>query len=144
MATNYPTKENADKARTWVLVDAGSASLGRVAARVASILRGKHKTTFSPHVDCGDFVVVVNAANVKLTGNKMKDKVYFNYSGYIGGMRERTAEEILKKEPQDLVMRAVKGMLPSGPLGRKLLTKLKVYSGSEHPHKAQTPSPVQI
>ncbi len=144
MKTLLLTKEQGYKARKWVLVDAAGKPLGRVASQVASFLRGKHRTNFTPHIDNGDFVIVINAAQVKLTGKKLKNKVYFDHSGYIGGMKERTAGEILKQKPEDLIRRAVKGMLPQGPLGFAQLTKLKIFSGAEHPHKAQLPESVQV
>ena len=123
----------------WRVLDATDKVLGRLATEVATILRGKDKPTFTPHIDGGDHVVVVNAAKIKLTGNKWDDKKYYRYSGYRGGMKERTAKEILAKKPEELIELAVIGMLPKGSLGRKMFTKLKVYAGSEHPHEAQKP-----
>lgn len=142
MKTQLLTKEEGYKARKWVVVDAAGIPLGRLATKVATLLRGKHRTTFTPNVDCGDFVVVINASQVKLTGNKLKGKLYRDYSGYFGGLKETPAGVLLAKKPEDVVRRAVKGMLPSGPLGYSLITKLKVYRGSDHPHKAQQPEQV--
>ena len=130
--------------RNWYVVDATDQVLGRLASEIAKILRGKNKPTFTPHMDGGDFVIVVNAEKVKLTGNKMKDKMYHNHSGYPGGIKSIPAEELLVKKPEDLIRRAVKGMLPKNPLGRKTITKLKVYAGSEHPHGAQQPEEITV
>lgn len=127
--------------RDWLLVDAKDQILGRMASRVAILLRGKHKITFTPHLDTGDFVVVVNAKNVKVTGKKLTQKVYRTYSGYPSGLSERTLEEQLERHPELVIRQAVKRMLPPGPLGRRLLTKLKVYPGTEHPHQSQQPKP---
>ena len=128
-----------DVARNWYVVDAEGQTLGRLATKVANVLRGKHKPTFTPHVDCGDYVIIVNASKVNLTGNKLDDKVYYNHSGYTGGLRERTAREMRDNYPVEMVERAVKGMLPKGRLGRTTYKKLFVYAGSEHPHMAQKP-----
>lgn len=125
--------------RNWYVIDAEGKNLGRVAAKVATILRGKHKPTYTPHVDCGDFVIVVNAAKVNLTGNKLNKKIYYNHSGYTGGLRERTAREMKEKYPEEMMERAIKGMLPKGRLGRQMYRKLFVYAGAEHPHTAQQP-----
>jgi len=130
--------------RKWLLLDATDASLGRVAAQAASLLRGKHKPTFSPHVDCGDFVVVVNAAKVRLTSDKAVSKVYYHHSGYPGGLKSKRAGDILTRKPENLVRRAVRGMLPKGTLGRTSLRKLKVYAGAAHPHAAQSPVAVAV
>ena len=130
-------KETADK--KWLLVDAEGETLGRLASQVAKLIRGKHKTNFTPHADCGDNVIVINAEKVVLTGNKMTDKVYIRHTGYPGGQRSLTAEELLKKRPVRLVEKAVKGMLPKNKLGSKLYTNLKVYEGSEHDQEAQKP-----
>ena len=130
--------------RKWFVVDAENKVLGRLASEIAFRLRGKHKSNFSPHVDVGDFVVVVNADKVKLTGNKLDDKVYYRHSGYMGGIKERTAKEVLEKNPTDLLKMAVKGMLSKNSLGRKQLKKLKIYSGNEHPHAAQQPESLEI
>jgi large subunit ribosomal protein L13 len=123
----------------WYLVDATDKILGRLATQIANVLRGKNKPIFTPHVDTGDFVIVTNAEKVKLTGKKLENKCYYRHSGYPGGFRVRTAQEVLKKKPEDLIMLAVKGMLPKNRLGSKLLTKLKVYAGKAHPHEAQQP-----
>lgn len=128
--------------KEWFVVDAQGAILGRLAAQVASILRGKHKPTYTPHADAGDFVVIVNADKVHLTGRKMDQKMYYWYSGYPGGIKGRTAREMLDRKPEEVLRRAVKGMLPKTNLGRKMMTKLKIYASSEHPHRAQQPKPL--
>ncbi len=128
--------------RKWFLVDAQGQVLGRVATRVATILRGKHKVTFAPHLDVGDHVVVINADKVHLTGRKMTDKLYRWHTGYIGGVREISAERMLKTHPERVIEWAVQGMLPKGRLGRAMFKKLKVYRGAEHPHAAQKPEPL--
>ena len=128
----------------WYVVDAENKVLGRLASELAKILRGKNKPTFTPHVDTGDYVIVINADKVNLTGNKWKDKVYYRHSGYPGGIKSITAENLKAKRPEDLVRFAVKGMLPKNRLGRKLFRKLKVYAGSEHPHQAQQPQSIEI
>ena len=138
MKTYFPKEEDIAK-KDWYVVDAEGAVLGRLAARIAIILRGKDKPTFTPHADMGDFIIVVNAEKVKLTGRKLDQKNYAKYSGYPGGLRVVNARTMLIKKPEDVIMLAVKGMLPKNILGRKLLSKLKVYKGSEHPHKAQMP-----
>ena len=130
-------KENVTRA--WYVIDAAGESLGRVATRAAHILHGKNKPTYTPHVDCGDYVIIINASQVKLTGNKLNDKIYYNHSGYTGGLRERTAKEMVANYPEEMLERAVKGMLPKGRLGRQMYKKLFVYAGSEHPHTAQQP-----
>jgi len=130
--------------RNWYVVDANDLVLGRLATRIATILRGKHKPTFSPHVDGGDFVIVTNAEKIKLTGQKAHQKVYHRHSGYAGGYRTRTAEEILERHPDRIIRRAVWGMLPKGALGRQQIRKLKIYAGSEHPHDAQKPEPMPM
>src|SRR5215472_7456551 len=131
------TKEEALAQRGWNLVDAEGRSLGRVATQVANLLRGKGKPSFSPHIDCGDFVVVVNAGKVRLTGRKASDKVYHRHTGWPGGIRTTTAGELVSDRPERLVRTAVMGMLPKNRLSRRLITKLKVYAGTEHPHGAQ-------
>jgi large subunit ribosomal protein L13 len=131
----------ADVERGWYVIDATDQTLGRLATRIATVLRGKHKATFQPHVDTGDFVVVVNADKVKLTGNKLDQKFYYNYSGYAGGLRARSARELLDTYPDRVLTHAVKGMLPKNRLARQVLSKLKVYGGAEHPHAAQKPQP---
>lgn len=131
-------KEN-EVVRNWFVVDMDDQVLGRVASEIATILRGKHKAIYSPSVDTGDFVVVVNADKLKLTGQKVADKTYYHHTGYPGGIRSITAEKLLEKRPEDLIKKAVKGMLPKNKLGRQLIKKLKVYSGTDHPHAAQSP-----
>jgi large subunit ribosomal protein L13 len=128
----------------WYLVDATDKILGRLATQIANVLRGKNKPIFTPHVDTGDFIIVTNAEKVKLTGKKLENKRYYRHSGYPGGFRVRTAQEVLKKKPEDLIMLAVKGMLPKNRLGSKLLTKLKVYAGKAHPHEAQQPKVLEL
>lgn len=130
--------------RSWFVVDATDQVVGRLASQIATILRGKHKPSFTPHVDTGDFVIVVNAEKVRFTGNKETQKQYFSYSGYPGGERQRTPEEMRKRKPVFILQNAVKGMLPKGVLGREMLTKLKVYEGPEHPHNAQQPKELTI
>ncbi len=129
----------------WFIVDAEDVVLGRLAVIIANRLRGKHKTTYTPHIDCGDHIVVVNAGKVKLTGKKRSDKIYYRHSGYPGGIRSRTAGQILDgKMPEEVVIKAVQRMVPKGPLGRKQLKKLKVYAGAEHPHEAQAPEVLDV
>ncbi len=130
--------------RKWYVVDAEDKILGRLATEIASRLRGKHKPTFSPFIDNGDFIVVTNADKIQLTGKKWDDKKYYHHTGYMGGIKEATAKELLEKHPTDLVFKAVKGMLPKNKLGRAQLKKLKVYAGSDHPHKAQQPAELVI
>ncbi len=130
--------------RNWYVVDATDMTLGRLATKVATVLRGKHKPTYTPHIDCGDFVVVVNADKVNLTGNKLDQKIYYNHSGYTGGLRERTARVMKEKYPVEMVERAIKGMLPHNRLGRQMYKKLFVYAGSEHPHMAQKPTEMKV
>jgi len=126
---------------SWFVVDAADQVLGRLATRIASVLRGKHKATFTPHVDCGDFVVVVNADKIKLTGRKLDQKLYHAYSGYPGGLRSRTARELLETHPERVLEAAVKRMLPKNRLAKDMFKKLKVYAGDAHPHAAQKPQP---
>ncbi len=130
--------------RKWYVVDATNKILGRMAAQIAKKLRGKDKPIFTPHVDTGDFVIVVNAEKVRLTGKKWDNKIYYHHSGYMGGMKQITAKELLQKKPEELIRHAVKGMLPKNRLGRKLLKKLKVYAGPNHPHQAQKPEKWEI
>ncbi len=131
--------------KKWVVIDAEGLVVGRLASLVANRLRGKHKPSYTPHMDCGDNVIVINAAKVLLTGNKLKDKVYYHHTGYIGGIKERTAGAIMAgKFPERIVEKAVERMVPRGPLGRKQLANLRVYAGAEHPHEAQKPEPVDI
>ncbi len=128
-----------DVKKQWVVVDAAGQTVGRLATEVARVLRGKHKPTFVPHLDTGDNVVVINAEKVKFTGNKIKDKFYHHHTGYIGGIKSISAENLLAKKPERVLELAIRGMLPKGPLGRKIGLNLKVYAGSEHPHAAQKP-----
>lgn len=130
--------------RKWFVIDAEGENLGRIASKAAHILRGKHKATFTPHIDCGDFIIIVNASKVNLTGNKLDDKIYYNHSGYTGGLRERTAREMRDKYPVEMIERAIKGMLPKGRLGRQMYKKLFVYEGSTHPHIAQQPVEMKV
>ncbi len=135
----------ADVDKKWIIVDADGVVLGRMAAVIANILRGKHKPTFTPHVDCGDHVIVINAEKVALTGKKRTDKVYYRHTGYPGGIKSRTAGQILDgNKPQDVVLKAVQRMLPRNKLARKQIGNLKVYAGTEHPHAAQNPEPLDI
>lgn len=129
----------AEVERTWYVIDAENQIVGRLATQVATILRGKHKPSFTPHVDTGDFVIVVNADKARFSGNKEDGKLYYRYSGYPGGLKTRTAREMRQRRPEHLVRHAVKGMLPKGPLGRQMLKKLKVYPAPTHPHEAQQP-----
>ena len=136
---------NPDKIdRKWYVVDAKGATLGRLASEVASVLRGKNKLEFTPHADCGDYVIVINAAEVKVTGKKLDQKIYYNHSEYVGGMRETTLRELLAKKPERVVELAIKGMLPKGPLGRDRYRKLHVYAGENHGHQAQKPVGMEI
>jgi len=137
MKTQSISTANAN--REWVLVDAADQPVGRLATRIASILRGKHKPTFTPHADTGDFVIVINSAKVSLSGKKWQDKMYRSHSGYFGGLKEISAELLHEKDPTAIITTAVQGMIPRGPLGRKVFTKLKVYAGADHPHGAQNP-----
>jgi large subunit ribosomal protein L13 len=143
-ATKSYQAKPAEVDRNWVIVDAAGKPLGRIATEVALMLRGKRKPQFTPHVDTGDFVVVVNARKVRLTGHKLTDKKYYRHSAWIGSLKETTAGDMLEKHPDRVIKFAVKGMLPKNRLGRKLLTKLKVYAGSDHPHGAQKPQPVDL
>jgi large subunit ribosomal protein L13 len=142
MKTYAPKKDEIERA--WWLVDADGLVLGRLASEVAIRLRGKHKPTYSPFMDGGDHVVVVNAEKIVLTGKKLEKKVYYRYSGYPGGLTEIAAGKMLAKHPERLIEKAVKGMLPKGPLGRRMGKKLKVYAGPKHPHEAQSPRPMEI
>ena len=130
--------------RKWHVVDAEGKALGRLAARIAILLRGKHKPTFTPHVDTGDHVVVINADKIRLTGDKFRTKVYHRHSGYPGGLKSVTAEHLHAKDPTALVTKAVKGMLPKNPLGKQMAKKLRVYAGAVHPHQAQRPEPIAL
>ena len=142
MKTFMEKKETVN--RKWYVIDAENLPLGRVATKAANILRGKHKVTFTPHIDCGDYVIIVNADKVKLTGNKLDQKMYYNHSGFPGGLRERNAKVMIEKYPVEMVERAVKGMLPHNRLGRATAKKLFVYAGSEHKHSAQQPESITI
>ena len=130
--------------RKWYLIDAEGETLGRLATKAATILRGKHKVTYTPHVDCGDYVIIINASKVNLTGKKLDDKKYYNHSGFPGGLRERTAKEMITNYPEERVERAVKGMLPHGRLGRQMGKKLFVYGGSEYEQIAQKPEKIEV
>jgi large subunit ribosomal protein L13 len=141
--TTYDAKKG-EVERSWFVVDAERKVLGRLATRVADVLRGKHKPIFTPHVDAGDFVVVVNAEKVHLTGTKMENKKYYRHSGYPGGLKVTTPAELLRKKPEAIIMNAVKGMLPKTKLGRQQFKKLKVYAGKDHPHQAQQPSELKV
>ena len=143
MKNTYMQKKE-DIVRNWYVIGAEGQTLGRLATKVAHVLRGKHKPTYTPHVDCGDFVIVVNASKINLTGNKLNDKIYYNHSGYTGGLRERSARVMKEQYPEEMIERAVKGMLPKGRLGRQMYKKLFVYAGSEHPHMAQKPVEMKL
>ncbi|ARU58712.1 50S ribosomal subunit protein L13 [Oleiphilus messinensis] len=130
--------------RDWFVVDAAGKTLGRLSTEIARRLRGKHKTEYTPHVDTGDYIVVVNAEKVHVTGNKAKDKMYYRHTGYIGGIKSRSFDEMIDHSPEQVIQIAVKGMLPKGPLGRAMFKKLKVYTGAEHPHTAQQPRELEI
>ena len=136
---------NPDKIeRKWYVVDASEYTLGRLASEVAKVLRGKNKAIFTPHIDTGDYVIVVNADKIQVTGKKLDQKVYYNHSDYVGGMKETTLREKMAKKPEDVIYLAVKGMLPKGPLGREMITKLHVYAGADHKHQAQKPEVLEI
>lgn len=142
MKTYNVTKEEIQ--REWVLVDAEGQTLGRLASRIAAILRGKHKPTFAPWLDCGDYVIVVNAGKIKVTGNRMDSKVYYRHSGYVGGLKSVTLRRQLEKHPERVLAAAVRGMLPNNRLGRQMAKKLKLYAGSDHPHAAQRPKKLEL
>ena len=125
--------------RKWYVVDATGHTLGRLSSEIAKVLRGKNKPTFTPHIDTGDYVIVVNADKIEVTGKKLDQKIYYNHSDYVGGMKETTLRELMAKKPEKVIELAVKGMLPKGPLGRQMMTKLHVYAGAEHDHQAQKP-----
>jgi large subunit ribosomal protein L13 len=141
--STYSAKKT-DNNENWWIVDADGAVLGRLASVVASRLKGKHNPLYTPHMDCGDFIVVVNAEKIVLTGKKTTDKIYYQHSGYIGGLKSITAGKLLDKKPEDVIRFAVKGMLPKNTLGRAMFKKLKVYSGADHPHEAQQPKPLDV
>ena len=130
--------------RKWYVVDAEGKTLGRLASEVANVLRGKNKPTYTPHIDTGDYVIVVNAEKIQVTGKKLDQKIYYHHSEYVGGMKEATLKEMMQKKPEFVITHAVKGMLPKGPLGRQMLTKLHVYAGPEHNHAAQKPEVLDI
>jgi len=134
----------ATRERNWLVVDADGKNLGRLSTQIASVLRGKHKPEFTPHCDVGDFVIVVNAEKIAVTGKKRSDKLYHRHSGYPGGLRTRTLNDMLERQPEEVIRKAVKGMLPRNRLARAQLRKLKVYAGPEHPHAAQQPKPLEI
>ena len=133
-----------DRERQWLLIDANGLTLGRLATQIADLLRGKLKPEYTPHVDTGDFVVVINAEKISVSGNKMKEKMYRRHTGYPGGLRERTLEEMLERRPAEVIRQAVRGMLPRNRLARQQITKLKVYAGTDHPHVAQKPTKLEI
>ena len=133
-----------DVRRDWYLVDATGKTLGRLSTEIARRLRGKHKPEYTPHVDTGDYIVVVNADKIRVTGNKMKDKMYYRYTGYVGNLKSMPLEKLMDQHPERAIQYAVKGMMPRNPLGRKMLSKLKVFAGPEHSHEAQQPIPLEI
>lgn len=142
MKTFTPTPKDIN--RDWFIVDAADQILGRLATQIATRLRGKHKPEFAPHMDNGDFIVVVNAEKINVTGNKLNDKFYYRHSGYPGGIKSRSLADTLERKPEDVIMTAVRGMLPKNKLGRAMLKKLKVYAGPEHPHEAQNPQQLPL
>ena len=143
MKTTFMQKKE-EGVRGWYVIDAKDIPLGRVASKAAFMLRGKHKATYTPHVDCGDNIIIINASKVLLTGNKLENKKYYNHSRYVGGLRERTAKEMREKYPEEMMERAIKGMLPKGRLGRQMYKKLHVYAGDEHIHMAQQPKVIDM
>lgn len=143
MRTTFMAKAS-EVERKWLLIDAEGKTLGRLTSEVASLLRGKHKPTFTPHVDCGDHVIIINAEKIKLTGNKLNDKIYYRHSGHPGGLKSQTAKELLAKRPERMLELAIKGMLPKGSLGRQQFNKLNVYAGTEHKHEAQKPEVYEL
>jgi len=147
MSKLHFTTKHANEAtvqRNWYVVDGTNQTVGRMCAKIASVLRGKNKAYFTPHVDCGDYVIVTNCDKIRFTGNKLEEKTYINFSGYPGGKKEEAAIDLLKRRPDVIIERAVKGMLPKNRLGRKMYKKLFVYAGSEHPHTAQNPKPLKF
>ena len=147
MSKLHFTTKHANEAtvqRTWYVVDGTNQTVGRMCSRIAAVIRGKNKAYYTPHVDCGDYVIVINADKVKFTGNKMDEKLYQSFSGYPGGLKEEAAKELLKRRPDAIVERAVKGMLPKNRLGRKMFKKLFVYAGAQHPHTAQQPKELKF
>lgn len=143
MRTTFMAKAS-EVERKWLLIDAEGKTLGRLTSEVASLLRGKHKPTFTPHVDCGDHVIIINAEKIKLTGNKLNDKIYYRHSGHPGGLKSQTAKELLAKRPERMLELAIKGMLPKGSLGRQMFNKLHVYAGAAHKHEAQQPEVYEL
>ena len=143
MKTTFMQKKE-EVVRDWYVIDAKDIPLGRVASKASFMLRGKHKATYTPHVDCGDNIIIINASKVLLTGNKLENKKYYNHSRYVGGLRERTAKEMREKYPEEMMERAIKGMLPKGRLGRQMYKKLHVYAGDEHIHMAQQPKVIDM
>lgn len=141
MKKTYSAKKS-DITRNWHIIDAEDAVLGRMASKVAHILKGKHKPIYTPSIDTGDHVVIINAEKVKLTGKKLENKIYWRHSGYTGGIKSRTAGDIMEKSPEKVIRHAIAGMLPKNTIGRKMIKKLKVYAGPDHPHKAQQPKPL--
>lgn len=140
MKTYSPKKQDID--RKWYIVDAKGKRLGRLATEIAVKLRGKDKPQFAPHIDCGDYVVVINAKDIAVTGNKMEDKYYYRHSGYPGGLRKKPLKQLLEEDPEEVIIRAVRGMIPRNKLRKEVMMKLKVFAGSEHPHEAQKPQPL--
>jgi large subunit ribosomal protein L13 len=136
--------KSAEVRRDWFLVDANGKTLGRLATEIARRLRGKHKPQYTPHVDTGDYIVVINAEKIRVTGRKLKDKMYYRHTGYVGHLKSESLEQLLERAPERVITQAVKGMLPRNPLGRQMLSKLKVVRGSEHPHQAQEPLPLEL
>ncbi len=134
----------AEVRREWYVIDAEGKTLGRMASEIARRLKGKHKPIYTPHVDTGDYIVVINAEKVRVTGNKLKDKIYYRHTGYVGNLKSISLEKLLQKAPERVIQHAVKGMLPRNPLGRAMFKKLKVYAGPEHPHQAQQPKPLDL
>jgi large subunit ribosomal protein L13 len=138
------TQKQEEIERNWYIVDAEGETLGRLASRIAPILKGKHKPVYTPHLDCGDFVIIVNAEKVRVTGRKMDQKFYYRHSGYPGGLRSISLKDQLAKHPERVLQAAIRGMLPKNKLGRRMLKKLKVYAGDSHPHQAQQPKPLEL
>lgn len=143
MRTTFMAKAN-EVERKWYVIDAEGETLGRLASEVATLLRGKHKPIYTPHVDTGDHVIIVNAEKIELTGNKLNDKIYYRHTGYVGGIKSRTALEMRTNYPEKMIEGAVRGMLPKGSLGRQMFKKLNVYAGNEHPHEAQQPEAYEL
>ena len=144
VATKTYVAKATDRDRQWLLIDANGLTLGRLATQIADLLRGKLKPEYTPHVDTGDFVVVINAEKISVSGNKLKEKMYRRHTGYPGGLRERTLEEMLERRPEEVIRQAVRGMLPRNRLARQQITKLKVYAGTDHPHVAQKPTKLEL